>query len=96
VTSGEKKQEDAVKYKLVMWCILLAVPLVCGQGFKPAGGFVPNADTAVKIAEAVLVPVYGKDRIESERPFTAKLKRMSGRFKVRCTAQMVLSIAPVA
>jgi hypothetical protein len=35
---------------------------------------VPDAATAVRIAEAVLVPVYGKKQIESEEPFTAKLK----------------------
>ncbi len=41
------------------------------SGVRPKDGFVPNAETAVKIAEAVLVPVYGKNQIESERPFTA-------------------------
>lgn len=35
---------------------------------------VPDSETAVKIAEAVLIPVYGKQKIESERPFNAKLK----------------------
>jgi len=36
---------------------------------------VPNAATARHIAEAVLIPVYGKALIESERPFTAILQR---------------------
>ena len=45
-----------------------------GQGFRPKSGFVPDSKTAVKIAEAVLIPVYGEKQIESERPFTAKLK----------------------
>jgi hypothetical protein len=72
--SGERKQEDAVKYKVVLGFILLGVPLACGQGVKPAGGFVPDSKTAVKIAEAVLVPVYGEKQVESEKPFTAKLK----------------------
>jgi hypothetical protein len=40
--------------------------------FKPTEGFVPNAETAVKVAEAVLVPVYGK-KVLSERPFHATL-----------------------
>jgi hypothetical protein len=39
----------------------------------PSGGYVPDAITAVKIAEAVLMPVYGEQKIASERPFTAKL-----------------------
>ncbi|HSP07311.1 MAG TPA: YbbC/YhhH family protein [Acidobacteriota bacterium] len=40
---------------------------------QPKSGFVPNAETAVKIAEAVLVPVYGEKKILAERPFNAKL-----------------------
>src|SRR5215469_10540523 len=39
----------------------------------PARGYVPDAATAVKIAEAVLIPVYGEEKIVSERPFKAKL-----------------------
>jgi hypothetical protein len=39
--------------------------------YKPKDGFVPNAETAVKIAEAVLIPVYGEKHIFSERPFKA-------------------------
>jgi hypothetical protein len=38
---------------------------------KPKDGFVPNAETAVKIAEAVLIPVYGEKKINEERPFKA-------------------------
>jgi hypothetical protein len=45
-----------------------------GQGYTPKEGYVPDSATAVKIAEAVLIPVYGKKQIESERPFRAKLK----------------------
>ena len=41
---------------------------------KPKAGFVPNADTAVKVAEAVLTPVYGEKQILSERPFKATLE----------------------
>jgi NTF2 fold immunity protein len=40
---------------------------------RPRTGFVPNAETAAKIAEAVLIPVYGEKKIASERPFKAKL-----------------------
>jgi|SRR5215471_15541193 len=38
---------------------------------KPKDGLVPNAETAVKIAEAVLIPVYGEKKISEERPFKA-------------------------
>jgi NTF2 fold immunity protein len=40
----------------------------------PKDGFVPDSETEVKIAEALLVPVYGKEKIESERPFKATLQ----------------------
>jgi len=40
----------------------------------PKDGFVPDAKTAVKIGEAVLIPVYGEKQIESERPFKAVLE----------------------
>jgi len=44
------------------------------HGYKPTDGFVPDSQTAVKIAEAVLIPVYGEKQIRSEEPFTAELK----------------------
>jgi hypothetical protein len=43
------------------------------KGYVPSNGFVPTAETAISVAEAVLKPVYGKDQIESERPFKAVL-----------------------
>jgi hypothetical protein len=42
---------------------------------RPKEGFVPNAETAVKVGEAVLMPVYGEKQILSERPFKASLQR---------------------
>jgi len=39
---------------------------------KPRSGFVPNAETAVKVGEAVLMPVYGERMIRDEEPFKAK------------------------
>jgi len=53
---------------------LLSAPLIFGQAYKPPEGYVPSSAIAVQIAEAVLIPVYGKAQIESEKPFTAKLK----------------------
>ena len=44
------------------------------RGFVPKSGFVPDAATALKIAEAVLIPVYGEAVVHSERPFKAVLK----------------------
>jgi hypothetical protein len=42
-------------------------------GVTPKNGFVPNRKTAIAIAEAVLVPVYGEEKIKSEEPFSATL-----------------------
>ena len=55
-------------------CMVVLLGVATGQGYTPAAGFVPDADTAVKIAEAVLIPVYGEKQIASERPFSAKLE----------------------
>jgi hypothetical protein len=55
-------------------CAFLISTLAFGQNDIPKRGYVPDSATAVKIAEAVLIPVYGETQIESERPFTAKLK----------------------
>jgi hypothetical protein len=35
--------------------------------------YVPNAETAIKVAEAIWLPIYG-ERIYQKRPFVAKLK----------------------
>lgn len=43
------------------------------KGYVPPDGFIPTAQTAIAVAEAVLIPVYAKDQIESESPFNAVL-----------------------
>jgi len=63
-----------MKLRVILVCTVLLVSELVGQGYKPASGYVPDSKTAVKIAEAVLIPVYGEQHIESERPFTATLK----------------------
>jgi hypothetical protein len=57
----------------ILLCTLLSVSAF-GHGYKPKSGYVPDSRTAVQVAEAVLIPVYGEKQIESERPFTATLK----------------------
>ncbi|MDZ5645989.1 YbbC/YhhH family protein [Nitrospirillum sp. BR 11828] len=42
--------------------------------YLPEAGYVPNEQTAIAVAEAVLIPVYGKAKIELEKPLTAKLE----------------------
>ncbi len=50
----------------LLGCFLLIVTLAFGQGYRPKEGYVPDAATAVRIADAVLAPVYGEKQIESE------------------------------
>lgn len=45
-----------------------------GPSYVPARGFVPDSATAVAVAEAILVPIYGRGNIEHERPFHATLR----------------------
>ena len=56
--------------------LLLTVAALCqtAASYKPTSGFVPDSKTAIAIAEAVLIPVYGKEHIEGERPFITALK----------------------
>jgi hypothetical protein len=40
----------------------------------PAQGIVPDETTAVKIAEAVLPPIFGKEEVARYEPYHAQLK----------------------
>jgi hypothetical protein len=73
VASGEKG-ENAVRYKIGLLCLLLAASLAYAQKLKTPAGPVHDSETAVRIAEAALVPVYGEKKIKSERPFLAELE----------------------
>jgi len=44
------------------------------HSYRPEQGFVPNEATAVAIAEAVWLPIYGKQTLDKERPFRAVMK----------------------
>jgi hypothetical protein len=63
-----------VKLHQVFYCAPLLFVVALAQSYVPKQGFVPDSATAVRIAEAVLIPVYGKEQIESERPFKAVLE----------------------
>src|SRR5260370_35316302 len=43
------------------------------RGVLPPRGFVPDTITAVRVAEAILAPIYGEQQIAREKPFTATL-----------------------
>ena len=53
---------------------LAAIASSQAPSFRPKEGFVPNAETAAKVGEAVLMPVYGEKRIVGEKPFKATLQ----------------------
>ena len=49
------------------------VSLADEQNVKPIDGYVPNKEVAIKIALAVWEPIYGREQIENEAPYTAVL-----------------------
>ncbi len=40
---------------------------------KPKEGYIPDKETAIKIAVAVWIPIYGKREIEKQKPYNAIL-----------------------
>ena len=54
---------------LMMAC---ASPVVAG-GYSPKAGFAPDEQTAKAIAEAILVPIMGRRKVDLEKPFHAEL-----------------------
>ena len=61
-----------MKWALVLFGLTV---FAFSQSYVPKTGYVPDSATAIQIAQAVLVPVYGQKQIESEKPFAAKLER---------------------
>jgi hypothetical protein len=43
------------------------------ETYRPPNGYVPDEATAIAIAVAVWTPIYGKEKILSEKPFVARL-----------------------
>ena len=53
---------------------LPAAQVFADTGDVPPRGFVPDAQTAVAIARAVLVPIHGRTQFSHEEPLTASRK----------------------
>jgi hypothetical protein len=55
---------------------LFTSTLLFGQNvpalFERPGGLVPDEQTAIKIAEAVLFPIYGEKTIRDEKPYVVR------------------------
>jgi hypothetical protein len=58
----------------MLGCALLVAVSTTGQINSQKKGYVPDAETAVKIAETRLILMYGAKQIASEEPFQADLK----------------------
>jgi len=66
------------KYIVILSILMLAAITVAAEETKkhnyiPDEGYVPNAETAIRIAETVWLPIYG-ERINEKKPFNATLK----------------------
>jgi hypothetical protein len=53
--------------------LLMLTSAALAQAPAPKNGFIPDEATAIKVAEAILSPIYGEKQILSERPFHATL-----------------------
>ena len=73
IIRARQHRGETLKRLIAVYCGLFLIASATAQGYMPKSGYVPDSNTAVKIAEAVLVPVYGEKQILAERPFTAKL-----------------------
>jgi hypothetical protein len=59
---------------LLLVCVASSAQVPARFTYKPPGGYVPDGATVIKIAVAVWEPIYGHAQIESEAPYSAKLK----------------------
>jgi hypothetical protein len=62
----------------VMLCFTLfghawAQNVVERHSYVPVAGFVPDEQTAISVAVAVLSPIYGAQQIADEKPYSATL-----------------------
>lgn len=63
-----------VTFSLIAFPIILHADEPQKHNYKPKEGYVPDEETAINIAVAVWIPIYGKEQIESEKPYKAVLE----------------------
>jgi len=65
----------AVCVVIIIYCknYFCPKPLAKSENYVPSGGYVADDKTAVRIAEAVWLSIYG-ERIYREKPFIAELR----------------------
>jgi len=67
---------------IIAIALLLFVPAAYSQtphNFKPAQCYVPDAETAIKIAVTVWEPIYGQEQISRQKPYTPRTAQSVGR-----------------
>jgi hypothetical protein len=65
-------------FVFVLMLLLTTTALIIAEGkhnYKPKDGYVPDEKTAIRIAVAVWIPIYGEKQIEGEKPYHAKLDK---------------------
>ena len=73
------KNNKKTIFLLSLLLFLLFVPILYAaepqkHNYKPVSRYVSDEETAIKIAVAVWLPIYGKEKIEKEKPYKAMLK----------------------
>lgn len=66
VSLAQSSGDEAVQYAQQI--------IAHGKTYVPDSGYVPDSTTAVSIATAVLTPIYGKAKIDAEKPWHTGLK----------------------
>jgi hypothetical protein len=59
-----------IRYYLIIYTP--EISLLETEGYIPPDGFVPDKETAIKIAEAIWFPIYGK-KVLRQKPYKVKL-----------------------
>jgi hypothetical protein len=59
---------------LLSLCLTACSLLEPSHSYRPPKGMVPDEQTAKLIAEAILVPIYGRRQIEEQKPFSVRLE----------------------
>ena len=70
------RKRKTIASALVVLCLTLFATLLLAQSkpkYSPSNDLVPDEETAIKIAEAILTPIYGSDVVEREKPFRVHL-----------------------
>lgn len=61
----------AKQTKIIVFALILvgSISNILPQNYLPKSGYIPDSTTAIKVAEAVLFPIYGDSNIIKQRPY---------------------------